>query len=265
MCAPAAWGRNASARRLYVHPVVRPLFVLPLVSFLSSFGGPAPGGLPRPAGFRRRASGVAASRFRGPSSGLQVATSSTPGAVGRCRSMRIRGRETEGRGRDHGQRRAAGLRASLAVRNHSPTGPSQLALAILLPATDEATAERFYQPFQGSVIARVEAGRWTLATRPRLARVGGRTYLSCTWRCTRGKCAPAAWGRTCRQQNGRPPFWHSILDSTDTADFEAHLEQFPSGVFRRLARDPAGDVARALGWSPASVAARSCRSRSTRR
>ena len=35
---------------------------------------------------------------------------------------------------------------------------------ILLPATDEATAERFYQPFQGSVIARVEAGRWTLAT-----------------------------------------------------------------------------------------------------
>ena len=46
---------------------------------------------------------------------------------------------------------------------------------ILLPATDEATAERFYQPFQGNVIARVEAGRWTLATRPRLARVGGRT------------------------------------------------------------------------------------------
>ena len=30
--------------------------------------------------------------------------------------------------------------------------------------TDEATAERFYQPFQGSVIARVEAGRWTLAS-----------------------------------------------------------------------------------------------------
>ena len=37
---------------------------------------------------------------------------------------------------------------------------------------DEATAERFYQPFQGSVIARIEAGRWTLATRPRLARDG---------------------------------------------------------------------------------------------
>ena len=45
-------------------------------------------------------------------------------------------------------------RASLAVRNHSPTNPAwgyggsgsaQLALAILLMVTDETTAERFYQ------------------------------------------------------------------------------------------------------------------------
>ena len=62
-------------------------------------------------------------------------------------------------------------RSSLAVRNHSPTGPAwgyggsgpaQLALAILLAVTDEATAERFYQQFKWSVIAPIEADRWKL-------------------------------------------------------------------------------------------------------
>ena len=98
LCAPAAWGRNASARRLYVHPVVRPLFVLPLVSFLSSFGGPAPGGLPRPAASAAGRLATPPAASAGPQVGSR-STSSMPGAVGRCRSMRIRGRETEGRGR----------------------------------------------------------------------------------------------------------------------------------------------------------------------
>ena len=62
-------------------------------------------------------------------------------------------------------------RSSLAVRNHSPTGPAwgyggsgpaQLALAILLAVTDEATAERFYQQFKWSVLAPLEADRWAL-------------------------------------------------------------------------------------------------------
>ena len=62
-------------------------------------------------------------------------------------------------------------RSSLAVRNHSPTrpawgcggsGPAQLALAILLAVTDEATAERFCQRFKWSVIAPIEADRWAL-------------------------------------------------------------------------------------------------------
>ena len=48
-------------------------------------------------------------------------------------------------------------RSSLALRNHSPTGPAwgcggsgpaQLALAILLAVTDAATAEPFYQQFK---------------------------------------------------------------------------------------------------------------------
>ena len=62
-------------------------------------------------------------------------------------------------------------RSSLAVRNHSPTGPawgyggsgrpswrwrSRLAL------TDEATAERFYQRFKWDVIAPIDADRWAL-------------------------------------------------------------------------------------------------------
>ena len=62
-------------------------------------------------------------------------------------------------------------RSSLAVRSHSPTGPSwdyggsgpaQLALAILLAVTDEVMAERFYQQFKWSVIAPIEADRWAL-------------------------------------------------------------------------------------------------------
>ena len=62
-------------------------------------------------------------------------------------------------------------RSSLAVRNHSPTGPAwgygglgpaQLAPGILLSVTDAATAERFYQRFKWSVIAPIEADRWTL-------------------------------------------------------------------------------------------------------
>ena len=62
-------------------------------------------------------------------------------------------------------------RSSLAVRNHSPTGPAwgcggsgpaQLALVILLAVTDEATAERFYQRSKWDVIAPIEADRRAL-------------------------------------------------------------------------------------------------------
>ena len=42
------------------------------------------------------------------------------------------------------------------------SGPAQLALAILLAVTDEATAERFYQKFKWDVLAPIEADRWAL-------------------------------------------------------------------------------------------------------
>ena len=65
-------------------------------------------------------------------------------------------------------------RASLAVRNHSPTGPewgyngsgpAQLALAILLAVTDRETAERHYQEFKDDVIARIGDAEWALPLR----------------------------------------------------------------------------------------------------
>ena len=67
-------------------------------------------------------------------------------------------------------------RPSLAIRNHSPdgfewgyrgSGPSQLALAILLDRTGDAgTALRLYQRFKDSFVALQERGRgWALSIR----------------------------------------------------------------------------------------------------
>ena len=65
-------------------------------------------------------------------------------------------------------------RASLGVRNHSLTGPewgydgsgpSQLALAILLAVTDRGTAERRHQKFKRDVIARINDSQWSLPLR----------------------------------------------------------------------------------------------------
>ena len=65
-------------------------------------------------------------------------------------------------------------RTSLAVRNHSPSGiewgyggsgPSQLALAILLAMTDRETAERRHQQFKVDIIARISESEWALPLR----------------------------------------------------------------------------------------------------
>ena len=44
-------------------------------------------------------------------------------------------------------------------------------------------------------------------------------------------------------------FWQSIVNSTDPADFEAYLEQFPNGLFRRLAQNRLSAARRALAAS----------------
>jgi hypothetical protein len=57
------------------------------------------------------------------------------------------------------------MNPSLKLRNHSPTGfawgyggsgPSQLALAILLEVTDEESALRLYQQFKWDVVSRLK-------------------------------------------------------------------------------------------------------------
>ena len=46
-------------------------------------------------------------------------------------------------------------------------------------------------------------------------------------------------------------FWQSIADSENPADFQAYLEQFPRGVFARLARNRAAELGGAAGDAPA--------------
>ena len=62
------------------------------------------------------------------------------------------------------------------------------------------------------------------------------------------------------QQQASPPasaeqetvFWQSIVNSTDPADFEAYLEVFPNGVFRRLAENRLSAL-RATGGNATAV------------
>ena len=48
-------------------------------------------------------------------------------------------------------------------------------------------------------------------------------------------------------------FWQSIVNSTDPADFEAYLEGFPNGVFRRLAQNRLAALRAPANDRPASV------------
>ena len=49
-------------------------------------------------------------------------------------------------------------------------------------------------------------------------------------------------------------FWQSIVDSTDPADFESYLEQFPNGVFRSLAQNRLRAIAKTTQTDPAGAA-----------
>ena len=61
---------------------------------------------------------------------------------------------------------------------------------------------------------------------------------------------PAAQQGTAEQEN---LFWQSIVNSTDPADFEAYLEEFPNGVFRRLAQNRLAALRAPANDRPASV------------
>ena len=93
-------------------------------------------------------------------------------------------------------------RSSLAVRNHSPTGPAwayggsgpaQLAPGVLLSVTNAATAERFYQRFKWIVSAPIEAARWTLDAGDILGWLESAVGTTlCAWRWRSGERAAAA-------------------------------------------------------------------------
>ena len=61
---------------------------------------------------------------------------------------------------------------------------------------------------------------------------------------------PAAQQGTAEREN---LFWQSIVNSTDPADFEAYLEEFPNGVFRRLAQNRLAALRAPANDRPASV------------
>ena len=172
--------------------VVRPLFVLPLVSFRSSFGGPAPGGLPRPAA-------CAAGRLASPptaSAGPQVgsrSTSSTPGAVGRCRSMRIRGERRKGGGVIPVD--GAPLERAVVAGGTQPLADGTVPARAGDPAAGDRRGDgRAVLPAVPG--ERHRAGRGGALDAGDASSAGSRRWpqgpTSCTWRCTRGKCAPAA-------------------------------------------------------------------------
>ena len=48
-------------------------------------------------------------------------------------------------------------------------------------------------------------------------------------------------------------FWQSIADSTDPADFESYLEQFPNGVFRPLAQNRLRAIGKTTQTDPAGA------------
>ena len=152
-------------------------------------------------GLRRRASGVAADRFRGPSSGLQVDFEHAWGR-GTLPVDEDPGRETEGRGRDHGRRRAAGTggrRWRYATTRRRDRPSSRWRSCSRRPTRRRPSGSTSRSRGASSRGSRRGAGRW----RPSSA--GSRRWpqgpTSCTWRCTRGKRRllgthlPAAWNR----------------------------------------------------------------------
>ena len=73
----------------------------------------------------------------------------------------------------------------------------------------------------------------------------------------RQPAAPAGQSAAGSAESAELEFWRSIMNSTNPADFEAYLEQFPNGVFRRLAeiRRPALRSPSGATGSSADVAA----------
>ena len=99
---------------------------------------------------------------------------------------------------------------------------------------------------------RMSSLRPSVSGQPTLRERAGVTAAS-----SAGPAVPAAVSATQQQP---PPasaeqetvFWQSIANSTDPADFEAYLDVFPNGVFRRLAENRLRSL-----WSPTNASSSS--------
>ena len=71
---------------------------------------------------------------------------------------------------------------------------------------------------------------------------------------SRGGSQPPAPAGTAGANSGglEVVFWQSIVDSTNPADFEAYLAQFPNGVFRTLAQNRLVALRNSAGGAPAA-------------
>ena len=68
--------------------------------------------------------------------------------------------------------------------------------------------------------------------------------------CAEAPAIEAAAAPDAAQEN---LFWQSILDSTDPADFEAYLRQYPDGAFRVLARNRLARLGAAASGAPPDI------------
>ena len=72
-----------------------------------------------------------------------------------------------------------------------------------------------------------------------------------------GSRSPASAGSAAADSEGlEVVFWQSIVNSTNPADFEAYLEQFPNGVFRALAQNRWVALRSSAGSAPAAAGLR---------
>ena len=116
-------------------------------------------------------------------------------------------------------------------------------------------AIRSWQSSRGARATGYLDGASVAALRPSAA--GQRTFRE---RAPADAAAPAAALPTVSATQQPPPanaelealFWQSIVNSTDAADFEAYLEEFPNGVFRRLAQNRLSALRAAANAPPAS-------------
>ena len=108
----------------------------------------------------------------------------------------------------------------------------QIQLGLSTAGFDPGGADGLFGPRTRAAIRNWQSARGARTTGyldgPQIEALGGRG----------GSLPPASAGAAAADSEGlEVVFWQSIVNSTNPADFEAYLEQFPNGVFVALARN----------------------------